>query len=259
MDCITIETDARGVATLTLNTADKHNVLSKQLVSELSQAAVELAADDSVRVVILAAKGTSFCAGVDLGWIKEQMSATREVRMAEARSIADMLFALNTLPKPLIGKIEGLVYGGGVGLAAVCDVVIAVEGARFALSETRLGLIPATISPYVLARLGESMARRVFMSSRVFEAAEAKVLGLITKSVMPEYIDLAIEAEVKPYLSAAPSAVASAKALVRSLGPVIDDAVIDRTIEALADTWETPAAMEGVSAFFEKRKPSWMN
>ena len=257
METITIETDPRGVATLTLNTPDKHNVLSVQMIAELTQAAADLGADENVRVVVLAASGVSFCAGGDLGWMKAQMTASRSERMAEARKLAEMLFALNTLPKPLIGRVEGQVYGGGVGLLAVCDVVVSVEGARFGLTETRLGLIPATISPYVMARMGEAMARRVFMSARIFEAAEAKGLGLVAKVVMPEYLDLAVEAEVKPYLVAAPSAVAAAKALARSLGPVIDDAVIDRTIEALADTWETPAAMEGISAFFEKRNANW--
>lgn len=257
MNTIAIEKDERGVAVLALTREDKHNAMSAEMIAELTAAAASLGADDSVRVVVLTGAGTSFCAGGDLGWMKAQMSASREERMAGARALAHMLRALNEMPKPLIGRVQGHAFGGGVGLVSVCDVAIAAEGAKFGLTETRLGLIPATISPYVIARMGEAMARRVFMSARIFESAEAKTLGLVAKSVIPEHLDLAVEAEVKPYLKAAPSAVAAAKALARSLGPVIDDAAIERTVEALADTWETPAAMEGISAFFEKRNPVW--
>lgn len=257
MATIHIEQDDRGVAVLALTRPEKHNAMSAEMIAELTDAAERLGADDSVRVVVLTGTGLSFCAGGDLGWMKEQMSASRAERIREARKLADMLRAFNELPKPLIGRVQGNAFGGGVGLIAVCDVAIAAEGAKLGLTETRLGLIPATISPYVIARMGEAMARRVFMSGRIFEAAEGKALGLLAKSVIPEHLDLAVEAEIKPYLAAAPSAVAAAKALARSLGPVIDDAVISRTIDALADTWETPAALEGISAFFEKRKPIW--
>jgi len=257
MASIHIEQDARGVAVLALARPEKHNAMSAGMIAELSAAAARLGADDSVRAVVLTGTGPSFCAGGDLAWMKAQMTASRPERMAEARKLADMLNAFNTLPKPLIGRVQGNAFGGGVGLIAVCDVAVAAEGVKLGLTETRLGLIPATISPYVIARMGEAMARRVFMSGRIFEAAEGKALGLLAKSVIPEHLDLAVEAEIKPYLSAAPNAVAAAKALARSLGPVIDDAVIDRTIEALADTWETPAAKEGISAFFEKRNPNW--
>lgn len=257
MNTIAIEKDERGVAILALTREDKHNAMSAEMIAELTAAAASLGTDDSVRVVILTGAGSSFCAGGDLGWMKAQMSASREERMAGARALAHMLRALNEMPKPLIGRVQGHAFGGGVGLISVCDVAIAAEGAKFGLTETRLGLIPATISPYVIARMGEAMARRVFMSARIFEAAEAKVLGLVAKAVMPEHLDLAVEAEVKPYLKAAPSAVAAAKALARSLGPVIDDAVIERTVAALADVWETPAAQEGISAFFERRNPVW--
>ena len=257
MNTIQIEKDDRGVAVLALTRAEKHNAMSAEMIADLTEAAAMLGADEAVRAVVLTGTGLSFCAGGDLGWMKEQMTASRAERMDGARALAQMLRALNEMPKPLIGRVQGNAFGGGVGLISVCDVAIAAEGAKLGLTETRLGLIPATISPYVIARMGEARARRVFMSGRIFEAAEAKALGLVAKSVIPEHLDLAIEAEVKPYLSAAPRAVAAAKALARSLGPTIDDAVIERTVEALADTWETPAAMEGISAFFEKRKPVW--
>lgn len=256
-ETIQIEVDDRGVAILALARPEKHNALSPQMIAELTETAATLGADDKVRVVVLTGTGASFCAGGDLGWMREQMTASREQRMTEARKLAVMLRALNEMPKPLIGRVQGQAFGGGIGLISVCDVVVAVEGAKFGLTETRLGIIPATISPYVLARMGEGCARRVFMSARIFEAVEAKELGLVARVVVPEYLDLAIEAEIKPYLATAPAAVAAAKMLARKLGPVIDDETIDMTIEALADVWETPEALEGVSAFFDRRKPDW--
>ncbi|MBS8262061.1 crotonase/enoyl-CoA hydratase family protein [Roseibium polysiphoniae] len=257
-ETISISTDDRGVATLTLDREDKHNALSARMIDELTAAAAQLGADDRVRVVVLTGVGASFCAGGDLGWMREQFHADRETRMAEARKLAMMLKVLNELPKPLIGKVQGQAFGGGIGMMSVCDVAVAVSGAKFGLTETRLGLIPATISPYVLARMGEGKARRVFMSARLFGAEEARDLDLVAKVVEPGDLDAAIETEIKPYLGAAPAAVAASKALARSLGSVISDAEIDDTIRRLADTWETPEAQEGISAFFDKRKPNWV-
>ena len=256
-ETIRLETDARGVATLTLARPDKHNALSAQMIAELTAAGAQLAADSAVRVVILTGEGASFCAGGDLDWMREQFTADRATRMAEARKLALMLKALNELPKPLIGRVQGQAFGGGIGMMSVCDVAIAAEGAKFGLTETRLGLIPATISPYVLARMGEGKARRVFMSARLFDAQEAVALDLAAQAVAAEDLDAAIEREVKPYLSAAPGAVARAKRLARSLGTPITEAVIAATIERLADCWEDPEAHEGISAFFDKRKPAW--
>ena len=257
-ETITLTTDARGIATLTLNRPEKHNVLNAQMIDEITAVTGEIAADGAIRAVILSGGAAkSFCAGGDLGWMREQMSADRATRMSEARKLADMLQGLNSLPKPLIGRVHANAFGGGVGLISVCDVAIGVEGAKLGLTETRLGLIPATISPYVIARMGESRARRVFMSGRIFEAAEAKELGLLARVVMPEAVDAIIEREVAPYLTASPTAVAASKALARSLGPVIDDAIIDDTVNRLADTWETDDAREGIAAFFEKRPARW--
>lgn len=255
---IKVATDPRGIATVTLNQPERHNALSPQMIGELTIAADVLGKDATVRAVVLTGAGASFCAGGDLNWMREQMSATREQRMAEARKLALMLNALNELPKPLIGRINGNAFGGGIGMMSVCDVAVGAEGAKFGLTEVRLGLIPATISPYVLARMGEGKARRVFFSARLFDAAEAKELDLLAKVVPADGLDAAIEQEIKPYLSAAPAAVAASKALARSLGPRIDAATIDDTIRRLADTWEQPEAMEGVQAFFDKRKANWM-
>ena len=208
--------------------------------------------------MVLTGAGKSFCAGGDLAWMQAQMAADAETRFVEARKLAEMLQALNTLPKPLIGAVQGNAFGGGLGLISVCDVAIGVDSLKMGLTETRLGLIPATIGPYVVARMGEARARRVFMSARLFDAAEAVDLGLLARAVPAADLAAAVEAEVVPYLSCAPGAVASAKALVRDLGPRIDAATLDHTIRALVDRWETAEAAEGIAAFFDKRKAPWI-
>ncbi len=256
-ETIALETDPRGVATLTLNRPEKHNALSEPMIAELAEAAAALAADPAARVVVLTGAGESFCAGGDLGWMRAQFDADRESRIAQALGLARMLKALNELPKFVIGRINGQAYGGGVGLMAVCDACVGVETARFGLTETRLGLIPATISPYVLARMGEGPARRVALSARRFDAAEAVALGLLARAVPEGALDAAVEAEVAPCLAAAPGALARTKALARRLGPVIDEALLRETAARLADAWEDPEAREGVAAFFERRKPRW--
>ncbi|WP_154493987.1 MULTISPECIES: crotonase/enoyl-CoA hydratase family protein [unclassified Paracoccus (in: Bacteria)] len=257
MSTIRIETDARGIAHLWLARPEKHNALSAQMIRELTAAAQTLGQDPQVRAVVLAAEGASFCAGGDLGWMQDQMRADAETRRAGARELAMMLNALNELPKPLIGRVQGNAFGGGVGMISVCDVAIGVPEARFGLTETRLGLIPATIGPYVLARMGEDKARRVFMSARLFGAEEAMRLNLLAATAAPDALDAAVEAEVLPYLSCAPGAVAAAKRLARRLGPPITATQIDMSIQALVDAWEGGEAAEGISAFFDKRKPAW--
>ena len=256
-ETISLDCDARGVTTLTLNRPEKHNALSAAMIAELTEAAGRLGRDPAVRVIVLTGAGESFCAGGDLGWMRQQMAADGATRAREATKLAMMLNALNTCPKPVIGRVQGNAFGGGVGMAAVCDVAIGAKTAKLGLTETRLGLIPATIGPYVLARMGEAMARRVFMSARLFGAEEAVTLGLLARAVDPGDLDAAVEAEVVPYLSCAPGAVAEAKALARRLGPRIDDAVIAETIGALVRRWESPEAAEGIAAFFEKRPPAW--
>ncbi len=258
MDTISIDVDARGIATLTLERAEKHNSMSSQMIADLTEAAERLGSDPAVRVVVLTGAGKSFCAGADLGWMKEQMAADAATRGAEARKLAEMLGALDRMPKPLIGKVNGQAYGGGLGMMSVCDVAVGVDSAKFAFTEAKLGLIPATIGPYVVARMGAARARRVFMSARVFGAAEAVDLGLLAKAVPAGELEAAVEAEVVPYLNCAPGAVARSKALIAQLEPRVTDAVVAMTIEALVDAWEGNEAPEGVSAFFEKRKPRWI-
>ncbi|MGY6535953.1 MAG: crotonase/enoyl-CoA hydratase family protein [Pararhodobacter sp.] len=256
-ETLTLETDGRGVARLTLNRPEKHNAMNSAMLADLAAAARALAADDAVRVVVLTGAGASFCAGGDLGWMQAQMAADAAGRATEARKLAGALGLLNALPKPLIGRVQGQAFGGGIGLMAVCDVAVGVQGAKFGLTETRLGLIPATIGPYVLARMGEAMARRVFMSSRIFDAAEAVTLGLLARTVPADDLDAAVEAEVKPYLACAPGAVASAKALALRLGGGITEEAVEHSIGQLVARWEGTEAAEGIDAFFARRKPAW--
>ncbi|WP_234189001.1 crotonase/enoyl-CoA hydratase family protein [Shinella sp. NM-101] len=257
-ETISVSVDRRGVAALTLRRHAQHNALSGLMIRELTAVAGLLSEDRAVRVIVLTGEGESFCAGGDLNWMKEQIAATREERIAEARRLALMLKALRDLPKPLIARVNGQAYGGGVGLISVCDAAIAVEGARFGLTETRLGLIPATISPYVAARIGPAAFLRFATSARLFDTAVARDIGLVSRIVAPEALDEAVETEIKPYFAASPNVVAAAKALAHALTPPIDDKVIEMTLTRLADTWETPEAEEGISAFLEKRKPGWV-
>ncbi|MGI9401770.1 MAG: crotonase/enoyl-CoA hydratase family protein [Rhizobiaceae bacterium] len=252
-----ISYDERNVANVRLNLPEKRNALSATMIDELTDMAQAFGENDELRAIVLSGAGKVFCAGGDLNWMKTQIKADREERIKQARKLALMLKALNEIPKPLIGKIHGGAFGGGVGLACVCDVAIAEKGTKFGLTETRLGLIPATIGPYVLARMGESNARRVLMSARIFAADEAKALGIVANVVDEDALDAAVEAEVKPYLSTAPMAVGEAKKLTRALGPRIDMAVIDDTIRRLADIWEGEEAAQGIDAFLNKKPAPW--
>jgi methylglutaconyl-CoA hydratase len=227
------------------------------MIAELGEAATALGADHGVRAVVLAGDGASFCAGGDLAWMRAQAEADRATRIESALALARMLRALDEVGKPLVARVHGPAYGGGVGILAVCDIVVAARSARFALTETRLGLIPATIGPYVVRRLGEARTREVVLTARTFDAEEAKALGLVSTVVSDDALDAAVEDTLRPVFATAPGAVAAAKALVRGLGPPIDDAVMRRTVEALADTWETTEAAEGLAAFFDRRKPPW--
>jgi methylglutaconyl-CoA hydratase len=256
-ETLEVTRDERGVARVVLNLPEKRNALSGQMIADLTRMAHTLGAEEETRAIVLSGAGKVFCAGGDLDWMKAQIEADRATRMAEARKLAEMLCALNEMPTPLIGRIHGGAFGGGVGMACVCDVAIAEAGTKFGLTETKLGLIPATIGPYVLARMGEGKARRVFMSARLFGADEAQRLGIVARVAEPANLDAAVDEEVAPYLSVAPHAVGAAKALARSLGPRIDSDVIEDTIRRLADTWEGEEARHGISSFLGKTLPRW--
>jgi methylglutaconyl-CoA hydratase len=256
-ETLNVTRDDRGVVFLELARPEKRNALSAQMIAELNEFATSCPTDDTVRAVVLSGQGDIFCAGGDLGWMHEQIKADRTQRMAEARKLAKMLQALNEIPAPMIGRVHGAAYGGGIGMCCICDVVVADDQAKFGLTETKLGIIPATISPYVVARMGEGNARQVFMNARIFDADDALRLNIISHKVAAQDMDQAIAYEIEPYLHTAPKAAAASKALVRTLGPRIDDAVIDATITCLADIWEGEEAEHGIGSFLKKTKPRW--
>lgn len=257
-ETIAIDIDPRGVARLVLARPEKHNALSARMIDELAQAAAWLGSNGTVRAVVLAAEGPSFCAGGDLDWMRAQFAATRDERLTEARRLAAMLKAWNMLPKPLVGCIQGNAFGGGVGLMSICDTVIAASTVRVGLSEVRLGLIPATIGPYVVARIGEGRARSLCLSGRIIDAREAREIGLVSSVVPAADLDNAVEAELGHYLSTSPQASAQAKVFLRELGMPITDAIIEDAAQRLADAWESVDAREGIAAFFARRPPIWV-
>ncbi|MDE1992581.1 MAG: crotonase/enoyl-CoA hydratase family protein [Rhizobiaceae bacterium] len=254
---IRIAMEERGVAHLTLTRAEKHNALSAEMIDALTKAAHDLGRNRSVRVVVLRGEGQSFCAGGDLGWMRAQFDAGRAARVTEARRLANLFKALNELPKPLVARVQGNAFGGGIGLLSVCDMAIAAATARFGLTEVRLGIIPATISPYVVARIGEANARPLFISGKIIDAWHAHAVGMLTRVVPEDALDEAIESEIRHLLAASPEAAARAKTLARSLGTPITEETIDRVVEQLVEAWETEEAREGITAFFERREPSW--
>ena len=256
-ETIRLETDERGVANLILSRPEKHNALSAKMIEELTEVASVISENKEIRVVVLTGNGSTFCAGGDINWMKQQLNATREQRIEESRKLALMFRSLNELPKPLIGIVQGSAFGGGVGLMCVCDSVVAVDTAKFGLTETRLGIIPATIGPYLIGKIGEGKARQIFMSSRIFDAGETFELGICSKVIQSSEVQQELENEVQPYLKVSLSAVTRAKLLVRSLGKKIDAEVIENTIIQLADVWETEDARVGISAFLEKQNPPW--
>lgn len=257
-ETIAVTASQTGIVELVLNRPEKRNALSARMIAELTDFAQSALARRDWRAVVLSGAGDVFCAGGDLEWMQAQMRAERSERMTEARKLAVMLKALNELPQPLIGLVHGGAYGGGVGLCSVCDLVLAAEDTKFGLTETRLGLIPATIGPYVISRMGEGQARQVFMSGQLFGAERAQSLGLIARVVSPNVLVEEGQKEASSYLATAPGAVAAAKALARRLGGFVDDQMIDHSIAALADIWETEEAKEGIAAFFERRRASWV-
>jgi len=254
---VRIERRDEGVAWLWLDRPKKHNALNEQMIAELREATAALAGDTAVRVVVLAADGNSFCAGGDLAWMKVQAAADNATKRAQANELAMLLGELDGLPKPLIGRVQGNAYGGGVGMIAVCDIVVANEAASFALTETKLGLVPATIGPYVVRRLGEANVRRVFFNSRPFSADEAERMGLVSRLAPVEGLDDAVAREVAWFLDCAPGAVADAKALALGLARGTYADPVAHSIDSLVERWGTSEARQGIAAFLERRPMPW--
>jgi len=249
---------AGKVATVRLNRPDKHNAFDEHLIAELTQAFRDLASDAAMRVVVLAANGQSFSAGADLDWMKRMSTMSRAENERDAMALANLMDAIDRCPKPVVGVIQGAAFGGGVGLVACCDIAIATSSASFCLSEVRLGLIPAVISPYVAAAIGPRACRRYFLTAEKFDAATAESLGLVHRVVAPEALEAARDETIKHLLNGGAAAQAAAKDLIqRVTGAPIDDALRRDTAARIADARASGEGKEGIAAFLEKRKPNW--
>ncbi len=256
---IQYQLDERGVATITLNRPDIHNAFDDTVIAALTNAFTHAANDPAVRVVVLAASGKSFCAGGDLNWMRRMAGYNYDENLQDSNALADMLRTLNFLPKPTIARVQGAAYGGGVGLVACCDIAVASSNSAFCLSEVKVGLIPATIGPYVVQAIGQRAARRYFTTAELISANTAHVLGLVSELVEPKELEAHVANIVTNLLRNGPNAIAEAKRLVLDIaGREIDAAMIADTSERIAQTRGSDEGREGLSAFLEKRKPNWI-
>jgi len=247
-----------GVARVTLDRPEIRNAFDDALIAALASVLRELDADEGVRAVVLAGNGPAFCAGADLNWMKRMAGYGYEQNLADAQALAGMLKTLDRMAKPTIARVHGPAFAGGVGLVAACDIAVGSPEAKFCLSEAKLGLSPATISPYVVRAMGERMARRYFLTAEVFDAAEACRVGLLTAVSPSEKLDGEIEEMLKHILQGGPQALAKIKDLIRAVssGPV-DDGMIADTAKRIAEIRVSAEGREGIASFLEKRKPSW--
>ena len=247
-----------GVARVTLNRPELRNAFDDALIGELRRAFADVEKDRSVRVMVLAGNGPAFCAGADLNWMKRMAGYGYDENLADARALAEMLAALDRLPKPTIARVHGPVFAGGTGLVAACDIAVGTSEAKFCLSEAKLGLSPATISPYVMRAMGERNARRYFLTAEVFDAQEAYRVGMLSILVEGKELDATVAALVQHLLAGGPEAHAKIKTLIRSVtGRRPDDALAAETAQRIAEIRGSPEGKEGIAAFLEKRKASW--
>lgn len=249
--------DDRGIGYLTLARSEVHNAMNSLMWDEGRAATLAFAADPVVRAVVLSGEGPSFCSGGDLKYQLAQRDGTREKKVAEARKLAQWLRDLDTMPKPLIGRINGPAYAGGLGLISVCDIAIGLDSSPFSITEARLGLIPAMISPYVMRRVGVAKARRLFLNGKRFTAQEAMQYGLLDRIVPAAELDAAVEEEIALVLQCAPGAVATIKRLIDYVAAHAFADNFMYTVDRIADMWDDAEAQEGLTSFVEKRKPSW--
>ncbi|MBN9409685.1 MAG: enoyl-CoA hydratase/isomerase family protein [Burkholderiales bacterium] len=248
------------VAEVWLNRPDVRNAFNEEVIALLTRTFTELAEDDELRVVVLAAHGKAFCAGADLNWMRAMADFSWEQNRADAGRLADMLWALWRCPVPVVGRVQGDCYAGGMGLAAVCDVLVAAEGVTFCLSEARLGLLPATISPYVVRALGEQASRRYMTTAERFSAADARALGFVHELVAPEALDAKVAEVVATICANGPKAVRASKKLVRHVAaePLSAELRAD-TAKRIADIRASDEGKEGVQSFLHKRRPNWLD
>ena len=257
-DIILQSIDERGIATVTLNRPEIHNAFDDVLIARLTEVLQSLADDRTVRIVVLNAAGKSFSAGADLGWMRRVAAYTLAENIADAKGLATLMYTLDRLPKPTIAVVQGAAYGGGVGLAACCDIAIAAETATFCLSEVKLGIIPSVISPYVVRAIGLRQSRRYFQTAEVISAARAREIGLVHETVSASALGTALDAIIQALLLGAPGAQADAKSLafLNDATP-LDEALLAETARRIAERRTTDEAKDGLGAFLEKRKPGW--
>ena len=248
-----------GVATVTLNRPEVRNAFNEEVIGELSATFLGLGERDEVRCVVLAAAGTAFCAGADLNWMKRMADYSRDENVADAEALARMLRLVYRCPKPTIARVQGDVYAGGTGLVAACDIAVAADTAGFCISEVKLGLIPATISPYVVRAMGPRAAHRYFLTAERFGAAEALRIGLVHEVTTPDQLDAKVAQLASALLQAGPAAVKACKLLVQDVAHKdITQLLIDRTVQGIADIRVSDEGREGIQAFLGKRKPNWL-
>ncbi len=252
-------TDHGAVRTITLSRPDVRNAFNDEVIAELKNAFTEAGQAADVRCVVLAAEGSAFCAGADLNWMRRMADYTRDENLADAGELAAMLRVIYECPKPTIARVQGDVFAGGVGLVAVCDMAVSVDSATYCLSEVKLGLIPATISPYVIRAMGARASHRYFLTAERFSAAEAHRIGLLHEVVTVDALDAKVAELTSALVSASPNAVRACKRLVQDVAErEIDDALVAHTVAGIADIRSSAQGKEGVQSFLQKRKPNWL-
>jgi methylglutaconyl-CoA hydratase len=247
------------VARIWMNRPEVRNAFDGLMITELRKTLFDLRTVDGVRVVVIGGRGASFCAGADLQWMKAMAAFTRDENLREAQAMADLFFTVYESPKPIVARVQGAALGGGSGLVAACDIPVAALGTQFGFTEVRLGIVPSVISPYVVRKIGESAARELFLTGERFEAVRACEIGLIRQAVPEEDLDATVERRVQELLAAGPRAIAEAKSLIREVAFRRVEDVQRYTVERIADVRVTPEGQEGMRAFLEKRKPSWLS
>ena len=258
MSALTISNQG-AVRTLTLSRPDVRNAFNDEVIAELKAAFDAAGQAGDVRCVVLAAEGPAFCAGADLNWMRRMADYTRDQNLADAGQLAAMLRAIYECPKPTIARVQGDVFAGGVGLVAACDMAVSVDTATYCLSEVKLGLIPATISPYVIRAMGARASHRYFLTAERFSAAEAHRIGLVHAVVTAEALDAKVAELTQALVTASPSAVRACKRLLQNVADrEIDDALVALTVSGIADIRSSEEGKEGVQSFLQKRKPSWL-
>ena len=256
----TLQIERQGVvARIWLNRPDVRNAFNEHVIAELGAAFATLGADTSLRAIVLGGRGKAFCAGADLGWMREMAGYTWERNRSDAQALANMLWVVYNCPVPIVGRVHGDCYAGGVGLAAVCDVLVAAEPVNFCLSEAKLGLLPGTISPYVIRAMGEQASRRYFITAERFSATQAAAMGFVHEVCAVEALDATVDGIVASLVANGPMALRACKTLVQDMaGRPIDVALREETARRIADIRASDEGREGVQSFLNKRKPAWL-